>query len=462
MKCISNMLHIVYADISDKSTLENLSLDSDQKIKIDTIVNAAKPTLMGSDHGVDGAIHKKIDAILQGSNFNSKIRDELGIKEDINKILCPRGQAVMTDGYGLCRYVIHVVGAIYDIDKPRDSKNKMARLARHFDICSSSKIRTLESCYREIVRIIRQHPDIRNVAVPIIGSGEYGFPFKMAVKIAFSAIGNALFEWQQEDRESFDSSSEGLQNIVFFVWNQEERNLWIANDILKKYQTIFCSGQQVIWQNSFQTQIQYFLEMMKYDRNRGYFCIAKMTRLLLAGIRLFSVYSYMKDLFGGHYWQKRHTIIEITVAAKVAIAIFLGLVLAHGAGGGKASLSILPFVLLYYNMADTMTYLFVLILMADIQTPSANVIRSLLLLLLNYVEVSLEITSLYFWQYRHRGLSFLDALQPGITGNLPDGYGMVYINDHILFYGNMAVKFFFITVMFSYLMRHMRERKFKS
>ena len=108
---------------------------------------------------------------------------------------------------------------------------------------------------------------------------------------------------------------------------------------------------------------------MKYDRNRGYFCIAKMTRLLLAGTRLFSVYSYMKDLFGGHYWQKRHTIIEITVAAKVAIAIFLGLILTHGAGGGKTYLSVLPFVLLYYNMADTMTYLFALILMADIQTP---------------------------------------------------------------------------------------------
>ncbi len=47
-KTISNMLHICYGDISDKDILEQYRLNDGQVIKIDTIVNAAKPTLMGS------------------------------------------------------------------------------------------------------------------------------------------------------------------------------------------------------------------------------------------------------------------------------------------------------------------------------------------------------------------------------------------------------------------------------
>ncbi len=43
----------VAADIADKGQLEQRN--------IDTVINAAKPALMGSDCGVDGVIHKAID-----------------------------------------------------------------------------------------------------------------------------------------------------------------------------------------------------------------------------------------------------------------------------------------------------------------------------------------------------------------------------------------------------------------
>src|SRR5699024_270955 len=62
---IGCMLHVVQGDISDQMTLRRVPWSGDRAIRIDTIVNAAKPTLMGSDKGVDGAIHRKIDELLK-------------------------------------------------------------------------------------------------------------------------------------------------------------------------------------------------------------------------------------------------------------------------------------------------------------------------------------------------------------------------------------------------------------
>ena len=62
-KDIDRMLHVYSGDISDKNKLDTClkELRIGKNLKIDTIVNAAKPTLMGSKQGVDGAIHKVLD-----------------------------------------------------------------------------------------------------------------------------------------------------------------------------------------------------------------------------------------------------------------------------------------------------------------------------------------------------------------------------------------------------------------
>lgn len=259
-KDIGKMLHVLYRKIDNKDmedAWKNVQTNSEENVKIDTIVNAAKTTLMGSNQGVDGDIHKAIDELLRKKyvgqkvipTFNDMIRSELDVKGSKNQILCPRGSAVITSGYELCDYVIHVVGSKYDIGVDKHSSFSIVeRYLRNHEICSSSSIRTLESCYFEIVRILRRYPDIRNIAIPIIGSGEYGFPFKIAVKIAIASIGNALLEWQREDEESFNSSSEWIQNIFFFIWNRNEEE---AQNVLTIYQKIFSDGQRVVWQDSF-------------------------------------------------------------------------------------------------------------------------------------------------------------------------------------------------------------------
>ena len=118
--------------------------------------------------------------------------------------------------------------------------------------------------------------------------------------------------------------------------------------------------------------------------------------------------------------------------------------------------------ILLYNMADTTTYLIALLVMTDIQKPSANIIRSLLLLLLNYMEVSLDITALYLLRYQDSGITFLEALEPGLIGGTCDCVDMTTICDYMLYYGNTALKFFFVTMVFGYLSGHMRQRQFRS
>lgn len=472
---IGCMLHVVQGDISDPAVLKQVPWSSDKHIRIDTIVNAAKPTLMGSDKGVDGAVHKRIDEFLKKKavgntvkTFNDMIREELdGIKEGqrdskgtAGRIRCRRGQAVLTKGYGLCDYVIHVVGSIFDGEKNEEEK-ALKKRRRKFKTCSSSRVRTLESCYREIVRVIREHPDIKNVAVPIISSGTYGFPFEMAANIAIASIGNALLEWQQDDGEYFNNTSEGLQNIFFFICPKDEEKFNIVSGILAEYGRIFDDGNQVVAQHSFLSQQQYINEITMYDEKRGYFCIARTLRLWLTQLRLFSVYTYLKDILGGKNWQRRRMWVEITVAAKIGIAISIGIFFVYGDRAELETLSFWLKIFLYYNLADTVTYLISLILMADIQKPSANVIRSMLLLLLNYVEVSLEMACLYFIHYKERGMSSLEALEPGLLGGKPDIFDGKIIGDWLLYYGNTALKFFFITMAFGYFAGHLRQRTFR-
>ena len=462
-KNVRFMFHVVQGDISDETLLKDIYRDTSlkKKIQMDAIVNAAKPTLMGSSQGVDGAIHAKIDAFLGGDGeFNKKICEELEQRNegDGNRIRCRRGQAVITKGYNLSEYIIHVVGSLYD---------GQYGWKKILFSCSSSRIRTLESCYREIIRIAREHPDIKNIGVPIIGSGEYGFPFDMAVKIAVTALGNALLEWRREDREYFDDRTEGLQNIFFFVWDNSSDSSIInekvktVKTVLREYRKNFGRGRQVVSHYSPQSQQQYLFEILRYDRDRGYFCIARLIRIILTGLRFFSIYTYLKDLFGRKNWQRRRFWVEMTVALKIGMAVLFGYLLVHCSQATIEEAGFWLKGILYYNLADTITYLISLILMADIQKPSANVIRSMLLLLLNYVEVSIEAACLYFLQYRTEGMTFLQALQPGLIGELPEGFNLCSLGDYLLYYGNTAVKFFFITMAFGYLAGHLRQRTFR-
>ena len=470
-KNIPNMLHVYYGNISEQSELNTClqNFGYCDCTRVDTIVNAAKPTLMGSDQGVDGAIHEAIDTILgEKGRFNIQICKEVDhLPENIDnnnivkdRIRCQRGKAVITGGYGLCNHIIHVVGSEYD-GKEYDKNSDFKEQQKLYKTCSSSRVKMLESCYREIIRIISETPDIKNVAIPIIGAGEYKFPFELAARIAFVSVGNALIEWKQKDFEAFRDKEIGLQNIIFFVY-PEEKNYEKAIEIMETCKMSFKKDQQLVFFHSFVSQIQYINEIKKYDYQRGYFFIAKKLRLCLALFRLTSIWTYFKDLYGKKEWQRRRWAVEFITVIKMLIPFLSWLLIRYFSLPFRGLVEIVLYVVIFYNLLDTVTYLIVLLVMADIQNPSANVIRSLILLVFNYLEIAFGLAYFYYLNYRNIGILYREALRMGLLGGEINGIEINTMYEYFLLYSNTVLKFFIVTLVFGYLIGHMRQRKFKS
>lgn len=452
-KKISNMLQIIKGDMIDAANWPNG--------QIDTIVNAAKPTLMGSNQGVDGVIHRAVDLYEHEVGWlKRKICSDLRTEEGDTLIRCQRGKAVTTEVDGFCKHIIHVVGAIYDGKLNGDG------IYPEGGECTSSCIKTLESCYYEIVEEIKKHTDMETVGIPIIGSGEYKVPFETAAKIAVASVGNALIDWKNQDKEMFEMA--GIKKIIFFVYDldgvKRRKEYECIKKILEKFNPIFKKDRKVAYQSSWKASLRYLKDVCQNDHKRGYFAVAKTARWLILILRfLFLPLLCLKDLLGKYDWQKRRTIVESMAFIKIFVP-FLGWFLVKEQlfptwmiFGKEICIAIV-----LYLMLDTITYILVLILMADIQSPSANIIRSMILLFVNYVEVASDMAFLYYCYYRGE-VRFRNALAFGFFGELSVGIEkMESLWEYVLWGGNIAVGFFFITLALGYFMGHMRQRKFRS
>lgn len=442
-KSIIDMLDFAYGDITQRKNWPSGT--------IGTIVNTANPTLMGSNRGVDGTLHKEIDKQLPNNDsFNQHICNELRTASRNNIIRCKRGHAVTTSGCGFCSKVIHVVGSKYDgsPEKPY--------------ICSSSCLHTLESCYHAIIEEIRKNPEIEEVGIPIIGAGEYEFPFELAINIAIASTGNALVDWLLKDDEDFNMAS--LKKIYFFIFDESQKtmnlNKQIALQTMTEYKIYFAQNKRVVFQTSLDAHRRYIKELKKYDFQRGYFTIARMLRLILLYIRSIFLLSFcLKDYFGKKDWAKRRQVVEFCAFIKAFLPVFLWYLLqCNFPFIFQINLKLIFCIIIIVCLLDTVSYLLVLIMLADIQRPSANIIRSMMMLFVNYFETSNDLAFLYRSYYN---ISLRKSLAFGFLGidAIPS---LDTIPDYLFVTLNAGLKFFLITLVFGYFFNHMHQRKFRS
>lgn len=128
-------------------------------VEVAAVVNAANSSLLGGG-GVDGAIHRVGGpAILAACQELRATTLPDGL---------PAGQAVATTAGDLpARWVIHTVGPVWSASQDRSA--------------------TLESCYRESLRVADEL-GADTVAFPAISAGVYGWPPDDAARIAVQTV----------------------------------------------------------------------------------------------------------------------------------------------------------------------------------------------------------------------------------------------------------------------------------
>lgn len=120
--------------------------------QVDAIVNAANSYLAGGG-GVDGAIHRRGGPTIMAETMR---RYPEG---------CPTGSAVITSAGSLAaRYVIHAVAPVWKGGQKGESG-------------------LLESAFRRSCELASEH-DCRQIALPALGCGVYGYPVDQASRIA--------------------------------------------------------------------------------------------------------------------------------------------------------------------------------------------------------------------------------------------------------------------------------------
>jgi O-acetyl-ADP-ribose deacetylase (regulator of RNase III) len=158
----------------------HLELGDITKLKVDAIVNAANPTLLGGG-GVDGAIHRAA---------GSELLEECKLLNG-----CETGEAKITKGYNLqAKFVIHTVGPVW-----HGGNNDEHKL--------------LSNCYKNSLTLAK-NKEIKIIAFPAISTGIFGFPSEIAANIAVKSV------------KEFLNEDPSIKQVIFVCFDQQTFNIY--------------------------------------------------------------------------------------------------------------------------------------------------------------------------------------------------------------------------------------------
>ena len=194
------------------------------KMKVDAIVNAACPTLLGGG-GVDGAIHQ-----AAGPELLAECRTLHG---------CQTGDAKITKGYQLpCKRVIHAVGPVWHGG-------------------SHGERELLASCYRKSLALAVEYR-LESIAFPLISSGAFGYPKDKALKVAIAEIGDFLLQHEMTvylvvfDRASFALSEKLFASIAEYI-DDNYIDLHPVGD--RNRRELICMQEEVLEEASYEASL---------------------------------------------------------------------------------------------------------------------------------------------------------------------------------------------------------------
>jgi len=416
-------------------------VDIVNEYEIEMVVNAAKRTLMGGD-GVDGAIHTAIDSLNKKTGFfKERIKEEVDgnsqKKDDINR--CDYGKAVVTKGYQLSDYVVHAVGPKWDGNDIEVNGT-----------CSKSCIDKLKSCYEAVLDCMLEY-GCNTIAIPVISSGSYRFPFGKAAKIQFISICNFLNRFKKRDLERFEM----IQKIYIVVFNKDDIKCF--DKLSNEYKNSVNRGKQLLYLSTEESYQAYLKDVRDYDsERRNYFGMIKCLRLLLIrSEKLFLVTYLLKWLFANKTWEGRRIFVEIQTLMKCLlplIFLFKSPEIEPMTGYIFTGISV-------YLMSETLIYVAKLLFLSDILNPSANSIRSIFFLFINYLEINFSFAFLYRFNDCFSKNGVVQSLYASFehSAQIPCnviGMSLVIIQNCITLY--------FIGIVFTYFVNSFRTRKFNS
>ena len=411
-----------------------VDLKDEDGVKIDAIVNAAKPTLMGGS-GVDGAIHDRVGEMLNRSEASGEIsnneRFNRMLKRALNepenspdfKIRCKPGHAVtakLDEGaQDFAKYIIHAVGSKYD--------------------GGSECVRTLKKCYDSIM----------------------DEAFELALRVAIASIGNRLLKEKNNNYDNFAR----LKKVYLVIF--EQRHHQETKAIYEKFKPQIIAEKHMIYWGAWERQIAYCKEIIKNDSSqRNYFTLTKMFRLFLVGVRfLFPIPMLIEKLFGKFSWKVRREIVEINTLIRTFIPVICLAIIClvnknypewldihKGVMGFLAGISA-------YFMLDTITCLLSLIFLTDLMAPSANRLRTIILLIFNYIGMLLGIAQFYYTYFLNR-ITVWQALDYSVLGNIAIEEVPLSMTLRIIEYSKAGIQFFFLVLTFTFFVSHLRQRSY--
>lgn len=430
---VTDKIEIIKSDICD------LVNSNGEKIQVDIIVNAAKPSLMGG-HGVDGAIHKAINSNLKDSTFCEKIRAELDCGDcRKDRIRCKTGDAVVTKGYGLSKYIIHAVGPVWDGG-------------------SKSCYDLLKKTYENIIERMLS-TECSTIAIPVISSGSYGVPFDVASRVQIVSVINCLLKLKNKEPMLYNQ----IHKIYFVVFIEREIESYL--NIFQKYKEKMVNDTQLLLLSANEAVDAYVKEIELYDyAKRNYFGLIKKFRLFLVKSDKFFFVSYvLKKTLGDKNWHSRRTLIEIEVLVKT----FLSIMLLYWPFESNIS-KLIAVSICIYLMTETIAYISKLVFLSDIQNASANIYRSIVLLFLNCIEINF----CFAFLYKIAGaLNYVDKEGNSIVKSSIDYLHFSCVNStqiptialgKYIVCIQTAIQFYIVTIVIAYFVSNFNKIKFNS